>query len=316
MKLRYFHISIFILLCQLGFGQQDGLFTQFAYNKLSYNPAYASQINYAEVGILFRDQWNGLEGAPMSQQVSGVVPFKKYRMGIGALVSKESIGIQESINLRTMYSYTVPTDFGNLSGGLEISLRSHSLDFTDDRLVAFETIGADPNLNNQTTTSYLFNTGLGFYFKNQTFFASVSVPRLLSNGYIDNNLSESREERHLYVMAGTEITINSSFDFLPQILFKLAPNSPYDFDIQAGILYNKEYHIGINYRTGGNKNSLGESMSLLLGLQPLERFFLGLSYDVTFSQLRRYETGSLEAMIRYTFGNNNPKEILTNPRYF
>jgi len=316
MRVRYLHISLLLLLCQVGFGQQDGLFTQFAYNKLSYNPAYASQISYAEVGILFRDQWNGLEGAPMSTQISGVVPLDKARMGIGGLISKESIGIQESLNLRTMYSYTVPTDFGNLSGGLEASIRSHSLDFTDDRLVAFETIAADPVLSDAKTTSYLFNTGIGFYFKNQRFYAGVSVPRLLSNVYLDNTLSESREERHLYVMAGTEIPINSSFDFLPQILFKLAPNSPYDIDIQAGILYNKEYHLGVNYRTGGNRNSLGESMSILLGLQPLERFFLGLSYDITFSQLRRYETGSLEAMIRYTFGNNNPKDVFTNPRYF
>lgn len=307
---------IFCLIWQSGFSQQEGLLTQFAYNKLAFNPAYASQLNHAEIGVLIRDQWNGLEGAPINQQVTGIIPFTDYRLGLGVIASHESIGIQRTINLRTMYSYSIPTDYGVLSAGLEASIRSYNVDFNDDRILAFETIEADPVLQGQQSNSFLFNTGVGFYFKNQRFYAGVSVPRLLSGNYLSSSVSESAEERHLFVMAGATIPINDQFELLPQAMFRLAPNSPYDLDVQLGLLYQKEYHIGLNYRAGGNRNSIGESVAILLGLQPIDRFFIGFSYDITFSQLRFYETGSLEAMITYTFGNNNPQEVLTNPRYF
>lgn len=314
---RLIHISSLVFLClQVGLSQQDGLLTQFAYNKLSFNPAYASQLNYAELGVLIRDQWNGIEGAPITQQLTGIIPFTDYQLGLGIIANRESIGIQNTTNLRTMYSYSITTDYGLLSAGIEASIRSYNINFNDDRLVAFETIDADPAIQGQQSNTYLFNSGVGLYFRNQRFYAGISVPRILNGNYLTSNSAESIEERHLYIMAGTTVEINENLELLPQAMFRLAPNSPYDLDLQVGLLYQKEYHLGLNYRVGGARNSLGESVSILLGLQPIERFFIGFSYDITLSQLRQYETGSLEAMLTYTFGNNNPRELLTNPRYF
>ena len=316
MRILLYILLICSTVTQVGLSQQDGLLTQFAYNKMSFNPAYASQLKYAELGILIRDQWNGIDGAPTTYQATGIIPITDYRLGLGVIANRENIGIQTTTNLRTMYSYSIPTDYGVLSAGIEASLRSYNINFNDDRLTAFETIEADPSLQGQQSNTYIFNTGIGLYFKNQKFYAGVSVPRLLNANYLSNPQAESAEVRHLYVMAGSIIELNESFELLPQAMFSLAPNSPYDLDLQVGLLYQKEYHLGLNYRVGGNRNSLGESVAILLGLQPIERFFIGFSYDITFSDLRLYETGSLEVMLTYTFGNNNPKEVLTNPRFF
>ncbi len=312
--IRIVYILSLMLVASTVYTQQDAMYTQFAYNKMSYNPAFAAQLKYADFSIMIRDQWNGLDGAPASQILTAALPWNAKQAGLGIIASRESIGINQVTNLRSMYSYAIQLDKGVLSGGLELSLRRYTLDFTDERLVGFEGIEADPSLINGVRTHGVFNTGIGFYYKTKSLYASVSAPRLLNAKYQGVGLSE--EVRHLYVMAGTAFEINSDFDLLPQVLVKVAEHSPFDIDVQASILYKKEYHAGINFRVGGADTSLAESIAFLFGFRPVENMFFGFSYDITLSPLRRHESGSLEAIFKYSLGENDPKETILNPRYF
>lgn len=315
--MKWTYIFLLVIGCsQIVMSQQDQLFTQFAHNKIAFNPAYSAQQRYADIAFVIRDQWNGLEGAPSTQLFSGNLPFANKRIGLGLVAARESIGIEENVTLRTMYSYAIQLQKGILSGGLELSGRRYSLNFNDDRLTALETVGADPSLQNVANVNLVFNTGVGFYYRNKDMYMGVSLPRILHARYIDNTLSQSKEVNHLYIMTGATFRIRDDIDFVPQLLVKLAQRSPFDLDLQLGIVYQEEYHAGINYRAGGARNSIGESIAFMFGLQPIENLFFGLSYDITLSPLRKYDSGSLEVLIKYSFGDNDPKEILTNPRYF
>lgn len=312
--MRIIYISCLLLGSCVVMAQQDAMYTQFAYNKVSYNPAFAAQLKYADFSIMIRDQWNGLDGSPASQILTAAIPWNKKSAGLGVIASRETIGITQVTNLRTMYSYGIQMDNGVLSGGLELSGRRYAIDFTDDRLVAFEGIESDPSLVDGIRTNFVVNTGVGFYYKTKAMYASVSAPRLLNIKYQGLGLSE--EVRHLYIMAGSIIEVNEDFDLLPQVLLKFAEHSPFDMDVQASIIYKKEYHAGINFRVGGAQTSLAESLAFLFGFRPVENLFFGFSYDVTLSPLRRYESGSLEAIFKYSLGENDPKETIINPRYF
>jgi hypothetical protein len=76
-------------------------------------------------------------------------------------------------------------------------------------------------------------------------------------------------------------------------------------------------NAGISYRLGGqSKKGFGESVDLMVGVQATRELRLGLSYDITFSDLRKSGGGgSVEAMLRFCFGSEEEVEIL-NPRFF
>ena len=46
------------------FAQQDVQYSQFIFNKMAYNPAYAGSKEAMTLGALYRHQWQGVEGAP------------------------------------------------------------------------------------------------------------------------------------------------------------------------------------------------------------------------------------------------------------
>ncbi len=299
------------------FGQQEILNTQFGYNKLVFNSAYAGVEKYTTITMAVRDQWNGIPGAPTNQLISASIPFKSKRIGLGVVASRYTIGIQERITLRGMYAYRFDLGPGKLSLGLEASGRRYVTDFTDDRLLAIDGIDPDPNLTLARFNNFTFNTGVGAYFKTKSFYASVSSPRLINVSFDeDKNSQLSKEKRHLYAMVGNLFELKNDWNLSTQILYKVAQNSPYDLDLQAGLIYKNDYHIGINYRVGGNRESAGESIALLFGIEPFEQLFFGFSYDFTLSALRSYDTGSLELLIQYSIGKKAKSSDIINPRFF
>ncbi len=311
-------LTIICLLSACGiFAQQEILNTQFGYNKLAYNPAYAGIEGYTTLTSIVRDQWNGIPGAPENQLISASIPLRGQRVGLGFVASRYAIGIQERLNFRAIYAYRFTVGPGVLSLGLEASSRRYNTDFTDDRLLAIDGFDQDPSLIFEKVSLFTFNVGTGVYYRTQGFYFGISAPRLFNPSFDNEQRSTiTKEERHYYVAVGNLFDLRSDWDLNTQILFKAAENAPYDIDLQAGLIYKNDYHIGLNYRFGGNTESLGESIAILFGIQPLDPLFFGFSYDFTLSTLRRYDTGSLEAMIQYSFGKKKQSEKIINPRYF
>ncbi len=305
-------------LCSFTLGaQQEILNTQFGYNKLAFNAAYSGIEKHTTISMIVRDQWNGIVGAPTNQLVSASIPFAPKRIGIGIIASRYTIGIQERITFRGMYAYRFDVGPGKLSLGLEASGRRYVTDFTDDRLLAIDGIDPDPNLSQTQFSNFTFNTGFGAYFKTKSFYASLSSPRLIKVSFDENKSSLStREVRHIYAMIGNLFELKGDWNLSTQILYKKAENAPYDLDLQTGFIYKNDYHLGINYRLGGNRESAGESVALLFGISPFDPLFIGFSYDFTLSSLRRYDTGSLELLMQYSIGKKATNPEIINPRFF
>ncbi len=299
--------------------QQESQYTQFMYNKLALNPGYAGNQEVPSLQAVVRGQWLGVEGAPSTQVLSFSLPLAHQRIGLGMNIARQTISIYENITLDMSYAYRFPLGRGYLGLGVQGSLRSLSADFTDPRLRATQPLNLDPGIPASQQQKYLFNVGSGFYYEGEHFYLGFSVPRILENN-IDfntpNDLQISKEIPHAFLMGGASFTLNDQMSLQPQILLKYVNNAPLDADINLSLNILNKYLAGLTYRLGGSSvTGFGESLDIILAAQLSAKLLFSVSYDLTLSGLKDFSTGSVEAMLRYSFGQNEAQEYV-NPRFF
>lgn len=296
--------------------QQDVMLTQFMFNKLAINPAYAGQYDYTDIAVTVRDQWNGFPGAPKTQIASLNLPTYFDNMGLGANIQNNTIGITTKTSLSLMYAYKMYLEQGNLSLGANVIGKRYGFDFTDSRLIAIQGIELDPSIPKENITKYLMNVGLGVYYNTDNYYVGLSTSGLLKNDIdFDKNDVYSQESRHIYLMGGAVMPLNYRLDIVPQLLIKYADNAPFDIDANVGLTLDQKYTGSITYRYGGAQDDIGESLDVLLSFQLTNELLLGFSLDFTLSDIRRHDNGSLELIARYSLGKQAGSSMV-NPRYF
>lgn len=298
--------------------QQQPLYTQFMYNKQVYNPAYVPVESTPSIGLVYRSQWIGIEGAPNFQGLSFAMPLRNDRIGLGINLRRVSVGLTSEILLEGLYGYRFELGVGSLSLGMQLSLKSFNIDFNGDNVFTSDGISNDPAVQDGSRSNQVFNFGLGAYYRTDNFFFGLSVPRVQNvdlNANSEFNLS--KEERHIYGMLGASFDMNEDISFTPQLLYRWVKNTPADLDANLSVSYLRKYTVGITYRLGGDSDSFGESLDLILSMHVNENILVGFAYDYTLSEIRRQSSGSLEFISKYRFGERKAKEdSYINPRYF
>lgn len=295
--------------------QQERQFTQFMYNKLIINPAFAGSNTATTISGIYRQQWIGFQGAPITQLISANIPLMEQRVGLGLNLSHSGIGISNMWSVSAQYAYRIPVGAGYLSGGLEGSLRYYTVNYNDPGLHSDIDLNADLAVLQDNVSKLVPNVGLGLYYADQSFFVGISAPRVLSSSIdFDEQLLVSREVLHLYLMAGYSIAIADEIFLTPQLIAKFAKNSPLSLDVNTMVDFGGRFNAGVSYRTGGIRNINGESIDVLAGFKIKSALYLGLSYDIQISQLSRFNSGSVELMMRYSLPTENKN--IQNPRFF
>lgn len=281
--------------------QQEQQYTQFMFNKLVFNPAYAGSFESPTLTAIYRKQWMGLEGAPESQVLTYNQRMLNNRVGIGGTLSRNSIGISRSVTLDVPYSYRIPTRRGYISVGLQFNVRHLYQNWNDPRLKPSQQL--DNALPTDAQSKFLVNFGCGIYYTGYTWFAGLGVPRLLDNNidFLDIDGELSREVQHFNGIAGADFLLSEDLKFTPQVLLRYVPGAPFDAEANASLLLKQKFYGGLTYRMGGDTNGAGESVDVLLGMQATENLFFCLSYDIGLTRLRQYNNGSVEATLRWWF---------------
>lgn len=293
------------------------MYTQFMFNKQGLNPAYAGHNGVPELSFVMREQWIGLPGAPSTQYLGFSSPFNFKRAAIGFNIQRQAIGISDRITLDGMYAYRFDLGPGKLSAGILASGRNYNVDFTDERLSSQLPVGNDQAVAGEILNKQVFNAGFGFYYSFKNYYLGFSVPRLINTNIdLDSGLMASREARHMYLMGGGSFRVHQNWHIMPQILIKQVNNAPLDLDISLMLQYMERIDFGLNYRLGGNEKGAGESIDLLAAFQATNNFLFGISYDISLSDIRTYQDGSLELVLNYKFQGAEKKEKIINPRYF
>ncbi len=295
--------------------QQNVQYTQFTYNKLWMNPAYAGSHDIACVQAITRNQWIGFDGAPVSQSANFHSPLFGDKVGIGLSLNHDKLGPTDNYFASLNYAYRIPVKNGKLSIGLQASLTSIKVNFTE--LNSLE--DGDGIVPTEDLRRSVPNFGLGVYFSNKKYFFGLSVPFLLQN---DISFSDGatdgiygRQEIHGYLMAGALFRISNRIKGSPSILLKQAANSPFDMDLNFSFIFFDRLWAGLGYRMGGSeRQGVGESLDLVAQYQLTHGLRVGLAYDFTLSELQNYNDGTLEFMAQLCISQNSEK--LTNPRFF
>ncbi len=320
MQHRIFFKGLLVLFIGLGFAstgtaQQQSQYTQFMYNQLTINPAYAGSRGVPSLMALYRNQWMGFEGAPKTQLVGFNAPLFGDRVGFGLTVSNHNIGVMNSWYGAMAYSYHIPiSETASFRLGLQGNMRSLGLDFTDPSVVIRQE-GDGSILENQTISNFSGNFGAGIYLTVKNFYFGLSAPYIFPTEFginKDQNILEiAKETPHFYGMVGTMIKAGSKFHLKPAALVKYVQNAPLDLDLNLSFVYDLRLTAGISYRMGGD--GAGDSVDLLAMYQ-INNIGFGLAYDYNLSQLNNYNNGSIEALIRFDFIKEQAD--MANPRFF
>ena len=294
-------ICAFIL--QSMYSQQDSQYTQYMYNTPLVNPAYAGSRETITAFLLHRNQWVGLDGAPVTNNFSINMPVGDSNFGIGLNFVNDKIGpvSENEISADLAYFIQVSENF-KLSLGLKGTANLFQLDVNKLRIYD----PADPQFQN-VDTEFSPNVGAGLYlFSDKTYFG-LSVPNFFeSYRYNDNNVEITKEKMHFYFIAGHVFTLSDNIDFKPAVLSKIVEGAPLQADVTANFLFFDKLTLGAAYRWDA-------SVSALAGFQISDSWFIGYGYDLETSKLANYNSGSHEIFLRYEFFN---RSRVSAPRFF
>jgi type IX secretion system PorP/SprF family membrane protein len=296
-------IFVLILTASASFAQQDAQFTQYMYNTINVNPAYAGSRGVMSIFGLHRTQWVGLDGAPVTNALSLNTPINNSNIGIGLSAINDRIGPTVENTLSVDVSYTVKTsETYKLSFGVKGTGNFFNLDASKLNPL----VDNDPSLVNYNKFSP--NVGAGVYLHSDKSYIGVSVPNFIqSNRYDSDNVAIFKERINYYFIAGHVFDLNPNIKFKPALLTKLVTGSPLQVDVSGNFMFYEKFVIGAAYRWDA-------AVSALAGFQITDGLYIGYGYDMETTKLRKYNSGSHEVFLRFELFNNYNKII--SPRFF
>lgn len=299
---------IIVLASILSHAQQDAQLSNYMYNMLSFNPAYAGSRGTTSIYLSHRSQWVGLEGAPTTNALSYHSPIGSSNLGIGLSFMNDAIGPVEENLISLDMSYTINTSYDyKLALGLRASAHMLNVDFM--KLNAFNPgdVLAQNNVNNRISP----NMGFGLFWYSDKSYVGFSIPNLLETKHINKGLnssvsSVSRERLHYHFTAGYIYDISQDILFKPAVLTKIVLGAPLQVDVSANFQMYEKFTLGAAYR-------LNAAVSFLVAFQLNNNWFLGYGYDFDTNQLSTYNSGSHEVFLRYEVFRKNKVKV---PRFF
>lgn len=287
----------------VSFAQQDAQFTQYMYNTININPAYAGSRGALSIFALHRTQWVGLDGAPVTNAVSVNTPLYGSRLGLGVSIINDKIGPIHENTISADMSYTVPTsETVKLSFGIKATANLFDLDVS-----RLNPVDSDPSLHDYNN-KFSPNIGAGVYLHSDKAYVGLSVPNFIeSNRYDDNEVAVFKEKINYYLIAGYIFNLNNAIKFKPALLTKMVKGAPLQVDVSGNLMFNEKFVVGIAYRWSA-------AVSAMVGFQVSDALYLGYGYDLETTNLDNYNSGSHEIFLRYELFRKNKK--MTTQRFF
>ncbi len=310
----YVLVVLLIWFSHCTFAQQDAQYTQYMYNTISVNPAYAGSRDALSIVGLYRNQWVGIGGAPVTQTISFHSPLGSHnKVGLGVSVVNDKIGPTQETYFDIDFSYTINTAF-NQQLAFGVKAGGHLLDVNFDDLNKYT--NADLSLEMNIDNKFSPNVGVGVYYHTEKWYMGLSVPNLLETQHFnesgDQNTASSflaKERMSYYFIGGYVFDVNRSLKLKPTALVKGVSGAPLQVDLSANLLFREKLTLGIAYRWSA-------AVSMLAGFQVSDGIMLGVSYDWDTTALgsKEFNTGSYEFFLRYELFRKT-KRILY-PRFF
>ncbi|WP_439696522.1 type IX secretion system membrane protein PorP/SprF [Mucilaginibacter sp. AW1-7] len=305
--------------------QQSIQFSQYMFNGLAVNPAYAGYKQDWTLNLSSRIQWVGINDAPKTGTVSvdGLTNSTNQNMGLGLIATFDKLGPESTSSVYVNYAYRLRLDeddtkrlsFGLGFGAIQYRLDGTKFNATDD---------GDANIPAGTQSNVTPDFRFGVYYYSPTVYVGASVFNLLSGlGNSIDHLQQYKQARTVYLTGGAMVPLNEGMDIKPSFLIKEDFKGPTNLDVSNYIVFNKTIWVGASYRTGiklWKKSNLQsgldktDAVAAMVQFYVSENFRIGYSYDFTTSRLASSQSGSHELSLSISFPGKSPRVV--SPRYF
>ncbi|WP_316766139.1 type IX secretion system membrane protein PorP/SprF [Pedobacter frigiditerrae] len=324
---RSFILFILVGLSFLCNAQQDAQYSQYMFNGIYINPAYAGYKEQLNIHSFYRNQWTGITGSPKSMSVAVDAIANDGNVGLAFQVSSDRLGAESSVSAYGSYAYRLRvgnSENSRLAFGIGLGVMQQLLDA--ERLNA-----RDAN------DSYILASGnesvivpdarAGIYYSDDRFYAGFSADNLIAQYVINKkNLSVyfQTPKSHFYLTAGMLLPVNEYIQVKPSFLLKDDRGGPTSLDLNAFVLFANRFWVGASYRSAVklyDKSYLQVDLQKTNSVVGMVDFFVtenirvGYAYDQTLSRLSGYSGGSHEVSVGVTIKPSQIIRMLT-PRYF
>ncbi len=281
--------------------QQLPQFTSYQLSPFLYNPAYAGVDKTTQINAVIRNQWSGVRDAPQTDIISGYGLLRNETMALGGTAFKDVAGADSRRGITASYAYHLKINSEtNLSLGLSAGFLQYRLDHTiinpyDD---------GDPIFNNSILSSVVPTASFGAYFFTEDYYASLSAPQLLTSNfninekYEDNIIVSDGLTSHIYLSGGYHFKQIDDFVITPSLLLMIAPPAPVAVELMAKVTYKDFLWSALSYR-------LSDAVSLYVGVDINDRFYIAYSHDFLTSELSSVSSGTNEFKLGFRF--NKPQ---------
>ena len=287
--------------------QQKPVFSQYNFNPLAINPAFAGSQNELSGSALYRNQWVNLEGAPTLITATANTGIVNRRIGLGFLLSNERIGVHSDFTLYLSYAYRIKWKDGQFSMGLQAGFTQLKSDFSQLKIVHIN----DPNLSG-ILSKFNPNFGAGVMYEKKWFYAGLSVPYLVNSKVFetgDINYSEARSKRYYYFVVARHFVMNERLNIKPELLIRFQEGAPLGYDLNLKAILDQKIGLGAIYRSG-------DALITTFEFQLSDNLRIGYAYEWTLSQLAQFSRGTHEVLINYRVRIRGLQRPLICPTYF
>ena len=303
--------------------QQEVFYSQYMFNMMAINPAYAGSRDVLSITALGRYQWVGVPGAPRTHSLTLDMPFRNEKMGIGLTAYNDNIGKFNTTGFNLAYAYKIRLgERTTMSLGVQPTFSSVSALLSDVKNVDL----GDPSFSEDISKT-IFNAGLGTFISNDRAYLGFSVPQLIEQKISPNPESEGVIQRHYFVMAGVVLG-KGNVKLKPSTVVRLTKGAPLGFDLNLNLWYRDKVAIGVSGRKSQMEFSGKDQLDAVVGMlefQLTPQLRIGTAMDFNLGRLdadyegktfykKLVSTPTYEGFLRYEFGFR--KDRIITPRYF
>jgi type IX secretion system PorP/SprF family membrane protein len=306
-----------IVLTAAGFSQQDQQFSQFMYNKLSFNPGYAGTTGSICFTGMYRNQWMGFPGNPKNILFNFDAPVRALHGGAGLTIIHDQLGNDQSIFARGAYAYHQSIgSVGVLGIGLGVGVIQKSLKFDWTPPDGQNSVVPDASIPDNKISSLTYDLDFGLFYSTPTMYVGLAATHLPEQNLKKNAATTSKLDfgvaRHYFVQAGYTFNVTSEIKLIPHVLAKSDAKSTI-FDINLTAMYDNMVWLGASFR-------MTDAVVAMAGYQKefgKNNLRIGLAYDFTLSDIKNHSDGTPEVFVGYCI-KIEPKlktQLHINPRF-
>ncbi|GEM_PF-2876577 len=281
----------FISICSVGgFAQQRAQSSLDHVNTFNLNNSYAGLDSCIHIFGQRKQQWIGIDGAPVNTQLQGYLPLART-WGAGLEVANWNAGLLSATNVAGTIAKHLALG-SNLTLSAALSLGYYQYSFGTEDVIAFD---SDSYFDQSRASNGGLYGDLGFLLNTDRLEVGVALPRVFGTApsfEIGSETNEFDVEGYLNAHASYRLTLNSNFDLTPMVIYRSIPSNGSIVDVRAGLMYKRALGVNLGFRTN---NGLIAAVDYTWN----DRIKLGYAYDAGMNQLNGISSGSHEFLLGF-----------------